>query len=36
MARRHAYYDYLEGAQKGSLDITPWLVWFLETLKRGA
>ncbi|MGO1394187.1 MAG: Fic family protein [Halomonas sp.] len=33
MARRHAYYDYLESAQKGSLDITPWLLWFLETLK---
>ncbi|CAM3662761.1 MAG: Fic family protein [Halomonas sp.] len=33
MARRHAYYDYLESAQKGSLDITPWLLWFLDTLK---
>lgn len=33
MARRSAYYDYLESAQKGSLDITPWLLWFLDTLK---
>lgn len=33
MARRNAYYDHLETAQKGSLDITPWLLWFLDTLK---
>ncbi|MGS2744438.1 Fic family protein [Halomonas sp. LS-001] len=33
MARRSAYYDQLESAQKGSLDITPWLLWFLGTLK---
>jgi len=33
MARRSAYYDYLENTQKGSLDITPWLLWFLDTLK---
>ena len=33
MARRHAYYDQLESAQKGNLDITPWLLWFLDTLK---
>ncbi|PJX15224.1 DUF4172 domain-containing protein [Halomonas sp. 141] len=33
MARRSAYYDYLESTQKGSLDITPWLLWFLDTLK---
>lgn len=32
MARREAYYDHLENAQKGSLDITPWLSWFLDTL----
>tara|TARA_R110002012_G_scaffold166346_2_gene329724 strand:- start:10884 stop:11105 length:222 start_codon:yes stop_codon:yes gene_type:complete len=25
MAHRNAYYDHLEIAQKGSLDITPWL-----------
>lgn len=33
MARRNAYYGHLESAQKGSLDITPWLLWFLDTLK---
>ncbi|HDZ47069.1 hypothetical protein LCGC14_0154380 [marine sediment metagenome] len=33
MARRNAYYDLLETAQKGSLDITAWLLWFLDTLK---
>ena len=30
---RKAYYDHLEQAQKGNLDITPWVTWFLETLK---
>lgn len=30
---RKAYYDHLEQAQKGNLDITPWMTWFLETLK---
>ncbi len=29
--RRSQYYDILEQCQKGDLDITPWLVWFLET-----
>ncbi|WP_427184597.1 Fic family protein [Bordetella bronchialis] len=29
---RKAYYDILESTQKGSLDITAWLRWFLETL----
>ncbi|HAA46375.1 MAG: hypothetical protein XD36_2531 [Halomonas sp. 54_146] len=33
MSRRNAYYDHLESAQKGRLDITPWLLWFLDTLK---
>ncbi|RUR34353.1 Fic family protein [Vreelandella nanhaiensis] len=33
MARREAYYDHLESVQKGSLDITPWLLWFLDTLR---
>lgn len=32
MARRSAYYDYLEQTQKGDLDITRWLAWFLDTL----
>ncbi len=29
MAERKAYYDILEQSQKGSLDITIWLEWFL-------
>ena len=33
MNHRKAYYDHLEQAQKGNLDITPWITWFLETLK---
>ncbi|WP_241006791.1 hypothetical protein [Vreelandella venusta] len=33
MSRRNTYYDHCETAQKGSLDITPWLLWFLGTLK---
>jgi Fic family protein len=31
---RNRYYDMLERTQKGSLDITPWLQWFLECLDR--
>ena len=30
--KRKAYYDILEGTQKGGTDITPWLKWFLECL----
>lgn len=30
---RQAYYMHLEEAQKGSLDITLWIEWFLQTLK---
>ncbi|HEY0310951.1 MAG TPA: Fic family protein [Allosphingosinicella sp.] len=33
-AERNAYYDMLETTQKGDLDITPWLKWFLECLRR--
>lgn len=33
MDRRQAYYDHLEQAQSGSLDITRWLAWFVQTLK---
>ena len=29
---RKSYYDILEKAQKGSMDITNWLEWFLENL----
>ena len=31
---RKAYYDVLETTQKGGLDITPWLDWFLGCLGR--
>lgn len=33
MARRQAYYDHLERTQKGDLDITDWLNWFLDVLQ---
>lgn len=31
---RNTYYDMLEKTQKDSLDITPWLEWFLSCLDR--
>jgi Fic family protein len=31
---RKAYYDILESTQKGDLDVTPWLEWFLSCLDR--
>jgi Fic family protein len=31
---RNAYYDILESTQKGDLDITPWIEWFLGCLDR--
>jgi Fic family protein len=31
---RNDYYDILERTQKGSLDVTPWLSWFLGCLDR--
>jgi Fic family protein len=33
-AERNVYYNMLEAAQKGSLDITLWLEWFLACLGR--
>lgn len=33
MERRAGYYSILESTQKGDVNITPWLAWFLETLK---
>ncbi|MBQ9545715.1 MAG: Fic family protein [Bacteroidales bacterium] len=30
--QRRSYYDVLEKTQKGSLDISEWLLWFLERL----
>lgn len=32
LSKRASYYQILEQTQKGGLDITPWLNWFLETL----
>ena len=32
LAKRTGYYDILEYTQKHGVDITPWLVWFLQTL----
>lgn len=31
---REAYYDILERTQKGTLDVTAWLAWFLDALHR--
>ena len=33
MERRKEYYEHLEQSQKGGLDITPWLSWFLSVLE---
>jgi Fic family protein len=33
-AERKGYYDILESTQKGDLDITRWLGWFLDCLDR--
>lgn len=33
-AERRSYYAVLEASQKGDLDITPWLEWFLACLDR--
>ena len=33
MRQRKAYYEALEQAQKGPMDITPWLLWFVEALR---
>ena len=33
-AERNRYYDMLESTQRGDLDITLWLLWFLECLDR--
>lgn len=32
LERRSSYYDVLEQSQKGDIDITAWLTWFLDTL----
>jgi Fic family protein len=33
-SERNAYYDTLEQTQKGDLDVTGWLTWFLDCLDR--
>lgn len=33
MRRKKNYYDALEQAQKGLIDITPWLMWFVGALR---
>lgn len=33
MDKRKSYYGILESTQKGGVDITAWMNWFLETLK---
>jgi Fic family protein len=33
-SERNKYYDMLEKTQKGTIDITSWLEWFLECLER--
>ncbi|MFL5304498.1 MAG: Fic family protein [Polyangia bacterium] len=33
-AERKTYYETLESAQKGTLDVTEWLLWFLACLDR--
>ena len=34
MANRKSYYEILEQTQKGNVDITPWLIWFFNTLNK--
>lgn len=31
--RRNDYYDLLERTQRGELDVTPWVAWFLEQVR---
>lgn len=31
---RNEYYEILERTQKGTLEITPWMTWFLDCLRR--
>jgi len=33
-SERNGYYDILERTQRGSLDVTAWLAWFLDALHR--
>jgi Fic family protein len=33
LKRRRDYYRILESSQRGTMDVTPWLLWFLGTLQ---
>lgn len=33
-SERKVYYDILEKTQSGEMDVTPWMVWFLQCLER--
>ena len=34
MKERQKYYEILENTQKGSMDVTNWIIWFLNNLQR--
>ena len=34
LQRRNHYYDMLESTQNGNMDITDWMMWFLDTVGR--
>lgn len=36
MHERKGYYDILESTQRGDMDITPWLCWFLDRVEAAA
>jgi Fic family protein len=36
LAEKQRYYDMLERTQRGSLDVTDWVVWFLQCYERAA
>lgn len=36
LREREAYYDVLERTQRGGLDVTDWLAWFLRQVESGA
>ncbi len=35
LRERDTYYEHLEGAQRGDLDLTPWLLWFCGVVEGG-
>ena len=36
LAEKQQYYDMLERTQRGNLDVTEWIVWFLQCYERAA